>query len=251
MAGPANAYLVVGGKYHDMDFARLELLKLLGEHDSIRTRVAEDYRDTDAIAAADFLVTYTCDVRPSDAEQDALCAFLEGGGRWLALHGTNSVLEKLEGFEFDCPREYPKLMSALGSQFVAHPPIAPYKVTVSDPPHPLVADIDPFEAEDELYLCDYHGEIVPLLETRYTGDAPGFMQSSWPRDDVRHVMYLHPYGKGQVLYLTLGHCRGRWDMRPLMDEYPRVERGAWDLPVFYELLRRGIRWSLEEGAPGE
>ena len=42
---PIQALLVAGGKYHDIDFARSELLSLLGEHGAIRTRVAEDYRD--------------------------------------------------------------------------------------------------------------------------------------------------------------------------------------------------------------
>ncbi|MEM1020979.1 MAG: ThuA domain-containing protein, partial [Pseudomonadota bacterium] len=40
---PVNVYFVVSGKYHDIDFARLELLKLLAEHDQIRTTVAPDY----------------------------------------------------------------------------------------------------------------------------------------------------------------------------------------------------------------
>ena len=88
-----RAYLVAGGKYHDIDYARVELLKLLGEDPEIRTRVGEDYRDTAAIAASDFLVTYTCDVRTSEAEQQALADYVGSGKRWLALHGTNSVLE--------------------------------------------------------------------------------------------------------------------------------------------------------------
>ena len=58
-------------------------------------------------------------------------------------------------------------------------------------------------------------------------------------------MYLHPVGAGSVLYLTLGHCRGHYDMRPVMDYYPRVERGSWELPVFYDLVRRGLRWASE------
>ncbi len=59
-------------------------------------------------------------------------------------------------------------------------------------------------------------------------------------------MYLHPQGKGEVLYLTLGHCRGKYNMRPLIDVYPRVERCAWEYPVFTELLRRGLRWAKGE-----
>jgi hypothetical protein len=39
MAGKRkDVYLVVGGKYHDFDFARLELLKLLAEQDVVRVK---------------------------------------------------------------------------------------------------------------------------------------------------------------------------------------------------------------------
>ena len=244
---PVRAHLVAGGKYHDIDYARVELLKLLGEHEDVRTTVSSDYAAQEEIAEADFLVTYTCDVRPSDGEQDALAAFVAGGKRWLALHGTNSVMEFLPGPVVAAPRTHSKLMETLGSRFLAHPPIAPFAVRNVAKDHPLTAGIEDFEAEDELYLCEYYGEIQPLLEARYTGKALGFQEGEWPDDDPRHVMYLHPVGDGCVLYLTLGHCRGHYDMRPVMDYYPRVERGAWELPVFYDLLRRAIAWAK----PGE
>ncbi len=242
MKAPTNAYLVAGGRYHDIDFARQELLKLLGETPEIRTRVAEDYRDTEAIADADFLITYTCDVAGTPDQQKALAEYVRGGGRWFALHGTNSVLEMLkEGVR--APRGHDVLMQTLGSQFLAHPPIGKFQVEISAPDHPLVAGIDPFEVEDELYLCEYHEPIEPLLATKFSGTAPGFIEGEFPDDAPRLVMYLHRVGDGEVLYLTLGHCRGQYDMRPVMDVYPVVERCAWEYPVFYELLRRGIRWA--------
>jgi type 1 glutamine amidotransferase len=241
--GPQTAYLVCGGKYHDMDYARLELLKLLAEHAVVRTQVAEDYRDTEAIARADFLVTYTCDVRPSEAEQQVLRDFVAGGKRWFALHGTNSILVPDPPGPFQTPRSHPVFMETLGSQFLGHPPIAPYTITRCSE-HDLVAGIEPFDADDELYLCEYHGELEPLLETRFTGTAPGFAQEKWDEDEPRLVMYLKSVGEGQVLYLTLGHCRGHYDMRPLMDYYPQVERGSWELPVFHELVRRGLAWAM-------
>ena len=46
-----NCVLVCGGVWHDMDFARLELLKLLAEDQRVRTRVFEDYENTAAIAS--------------------------------------------------------------------------------------------------------------------------------------------------------------------------------------------------------
>jgi hypothetical protein len=244
---PVNGYLVCGGLYHDMDYARLELLKLLAEHPHIRVRVAQDYRDTGAIAESDFLITYTCGVIPEPAEQSALRDFLSAGRRWFALHGTNSVLRFLKDRGWDAPRSEPEFMAMLGSQFIAHPPISPYRVEVSDASHPLVAGIEPFEADDELYLCEYHGAHHALLHTHYRGDAPGFVAQSWPQagetGDRQLVLYLHPHAGGEVLYCTLGHCRGKYDMRPMMAEYPTVERGSWKLPVYHELLRRGIRWA--------
>ena len=44
-----SAHLVCGGRWHDIDFARVELLKLLGEMPEIRTSVAADYADEAAI----------------------------------------------------------------------------------------------------------------------------------------------------------------------------------------------------------
>ena len=249
MSEPVNAYLVCGGRWHDFDFARVELLKLLGEHESVRTGVAEDFRDLDALEASDFLLTYTCDLEGMTPEQEnALASYVAGGRRWFALHGTNSVMEFLDDGRVATPRTHRTLMETLGSQFIAHPPIAPYKVENVNPDHPLVAGIESFEVGDELYLCEYHGEIEALLATRFTGQATGFVEVDWPTDEERLVMYLHPVEKGQVLYLALGHCRGRYDMRPLIDVYPRVERGSWESPVFRELLRRGLNWCLE-GAP--
>jgi len=246
MAEPArgrlNAVLIAGGKYHDIDFARLEILKLLAEDDRVRVRVFEDYANLAAIKAADFLVSYTCDVTPSLAEQEALRAWLDAGGRWYALHGTNSILRFLADGRVDSPRWAPHFMTTLGSMFIAHPPIAPYTVTVADPGHPLVAGVEAFEADDELYLSETFGELHVLLETEFEGEATGFVEHSWPK--AKHpVFYLHPVGAGEVLYLTLGHCRGYYDMQPIIEFYPVPEKGAWALPVFYDLLRRGMSWA--------
>jgi len=239
-----NVYFVVGGRYHDFDFARLEILKLLAEHERIRVRVAESYADLDAIGAADALVSYTCDVRPNEAQQRTLAAFVASGRRWLALHGTNSILEWTAEGKVQAPDAMPALTRLLGSRFMAHPPLGEFEVRVSDPAHPLVHGIEAFRVTDELYLCELHGPNHVLLETRYNGKAAReFAQRDWHSDEPRPVLYLHPHGAGAVLYFTLGHCRGRYDMQPLMEEYPRVERCSWESPVYYELLRRAIRWA--------
>lgn len=239
-----DATLVVGGRFHDFDFARLRLLELLAEHDDVRTVVAEDYED---VRLGDLLVSYTCDVRPSEGAQRRVREWVEAGGRWFALHGTNSALDFTpDGVR--SPRTLPLWADTLGSQFVSHPPIAPYEVTTAAPDHPLVAGIGPFHTDDELYLSEHHdrGQLIPLLETRWTGHAAGFVEADWPDDEPRFVEYLRPLGEGEVLYLTLGHCRGHHDMHPLTDWYPKVERGSWVVPEYLELLRRGIEWAVRE-----
>jgi hypothetical protein len=196
-----DVVLVAGGLYHDFDFARLELLKLLAEHEQFRVRVQPDYDDTSAL----------------DSTPDG----------WAAPAA-------------------PLWADTLGSQFVAHPPIAPYRVDNVAPDHWLVKGIDGFEATDELYLNDYpdRSALVPLLETTFQGDARGFARRHWEATDPTHlVMYLRPLGAGGVLYNTLGHCRGHYDMVPVKDYYPNVDRCSWELPEFYELLRRSLRWA--------
>jgi uncharacterized protein len=233
--------LIAGGKYHDIDFARLELLKLLAEDERVRVRVFEDYSNIEAIKQADLIVSYTCDVTPPLEAQEALRSWLRKGGRWYALHGTNSILRFLSDGKVDSPRWAPLFMETLGSMFIAHPPIAPYLVEVADPRHPLVAGVKPFQTTDEIYLLETYGELQVLLDTEFAGEATGFVEDQWAK--ARHpVYYIKDVGKGQVLYLTLGHCRGHYDLEPLMDYWPQVDRCAWDLPVFYDLLRRGLDW---------
>jgi uncharacterized protein len=236
--------LIAGGKYHDIDFARLELLKLLARDERVRVRVFEDYTNLAAINEADFIVSYTCDVVPPLEAQEALRTFLKRGGRWYALHGTNSILRFLKDGRVDSPRLAPHFMQTLGSMFIAHPPIAPYTVTVADREHPLVAGVEPFETTDEIYLLETYGPLQVMLETEFGGKATGFVEEDWPTK--KHpVFYIHTVGKGAVLYLTLGHCRGHYDLQPLMDYWPTVDRCAWELAVFHTLLERGLEWVKE------
>jgi len=241
-----DVVLVAGGKYHDIDFARRELLGLLAEHDHLRVRVQPDYEDTSGLDGASILVSYTCDVRPTDGAQRAIRDWVESGGRWVALHGTNAALDNVGKGLVEAPRCFPSWADTLGSQFIAHPPIQPYRVEPSDADHWLVAGIEPFDTDDELYLSEYRDRdaLHALLHTTWQGEATGFAESDWSAGDAEHlVMYLRPLCAGAVLYNTLGHCRGHYDMVPIMDHYPRIERCSWDKPAYYELLRRSLRWA--------
>ncbi|MFF7842392.1 ThuA domain-containing protein [Streptomyces ossamyceticus] len=258
MAGPAgrlDAVLVCGGRWHDFDYARLRLLELLGEHPRVRTTVFQDYDCASELDEADLLITYTCDVRPSPAEGTALARFVERGGRWLALHGTNAVIEPpAPGGPrvFSTPRLLGEVAAVLGSQFLAHPPIEPYEVRVTRPAHPLVAGIQPFTVTDELYVCELHGESEVLLHAEYTGPCRGFAEGDTAALDnaPRPVLYLRRHGLGEVCCFTLGHCRGRYDMQDLgVADTGHVDRGPWGTPEFLTVLRRCVVRAVGEPGP--
>ena len=237
-----DVYLVANAKYHDTNFARLELLKLLAENEDINTQVAASFSDLAAIQNSSFLITYTCDLRPTVEEQEGLAKFLDNGGKWFALHATNALIDFVDG-KPDTPDVAPKFMELLGSKFVAHPDNQKIHVRVTDVSHPLTENLEDFDVEDEEpYYCEPRGEQTVLLEASYNEPSLGYVQSEYGTDrDAHPQMYLRQWGSGEVLYLSLGHCSGKHDMKPMIDVQVPV-RGSWNSPVYYELLRRGIKW---------
>lgn len=249
MAGPGgrvDAVLVCGGRWHDFDFARRQLLRALGEREQVRTRVFEDYHCAGALDTADLLVTYTCDVRPAPEQQDALAAFVERGGRWLALHGTHAAIDPPDGAgDYRTPRVLGRAAELLGGQFLCHPPIAPWTVHVTAPHHPLVAGIGPFDVRDELYVCELHPPLEVLLHARFSGECRGFEEGRVTDDEPRPVLYLKRTGRGAVCYFTLGHCRGRFDMQDRgVADTGRQDLGSWQVPEFRTVLARCLAWAV-------
>ena len=132
-------------------------------------------------------------------------------------------------------------MELLGSQFMAHPPIQLFTVKTEANDHELVKGIGEFETDDEQYLCKMHGENELLMYSEYTGTCEGWINSDFTDNETRSLLHKEDR-KGEVLYLNLGHCRGHWDMEPVAEYYPEIEKGSWEKPEYYELLRRGLRY---------
>ena len=237
-----EAHFVAVGKYHDIDYARLEILKLLAEHSEIRTTVACSYADIERLEQCRLLVSYTCDFMPTRREAQAIRVWLENGGKWLALHGSNSILVFTDG-GVDAPDDRSDVMEMLGTQFKAHPPIGPFTVEVANRDHELTRDLEDFVIEDELYLSHTLAAIDVLLQTRFAGKAEGFIAGDW-EETIVPILYTRDLGKGRIVYNALGHCRGHYDVPEIQAFYPVPERCAWNYPVYYDLLRRGIRWAM-------
>ena len=52
-------------------------------------------------------------------------------------------------------------------------------------------------------------------------------------------------GDGAVVYFTLGHCRGRFDVADLgVADLGVVDRVAWESAEYREVLRRCVAWAV-------
>lgn len=248
-----RVHLVCGAPTHDTNYVRLELLKCLHGIEDAWVTVGDDFSGTDEIAAADAVVVYTCNVSPSDAQLDALEAFVERGGRLFAMHASNALIRFTDGppivaqgieipGQVDTTDTNPRFTALLGSRFLAHLLLAPMHVENVAPEHPLVAGIADFDVVDEPYIVELTGPAEVLLSSRFSGSNPGYVLSDWPEPRDHPQMYLRSQGSGGVLYLNLGHSSGKYDFLPLMAEGP-VTRGPWEAPGFRAVLGRALAWA--------
>ena len=224
---PLLANVIAGSpaRNHDFDFARRALLDALYAAGDIH---ADCYQDYEHAAAGDLIVSYTSQVPVSDSACADLRRFLESGGRWFAVHASNSV------------RDNALLPPLLGSRFITHPPYMHYSVSVC--PDPFMEGISDFEVDDELYVIEQQPGIEVLLYTTWGGTALG--NREFP-EETRPLMYRHRVGSGGVLYLALGHCNRPFDKpRPESPDAPD-RRGPWAMPVHQELIRRGVAWAAQ------
>jgi type 1 glutamine amidotransferase len=262
MTETSHVHLIAGGfppgspAGHDHDYARLRLLGLLAERE-IPTSVASDFADVEKwLAVSRFLITYVAGPYPDAAQSRALGQWLEGGGRWLALHGTSGGrAERVEGSR---QRRTVKTEhhALLGSYFLTHPPICKIRVDVTGGTSLTRGLGASFVVEDEPYFielqdpastqilltADYGPTATsPAIGTVYPSDT-----SLQPDGRTRVLGYTRAVGRGGVTYFALGHChnpaiRAARVVDPT-DTTPLTFRGSWESDAFLTLLRNAIAW---------
>jgi uncharacterized protein len=269
MSKPTNVHLIVGGyppgtsAGHDMDYARVRLLNLLSDARQAHTTVANDYADLDRwLPTTDMLITYVAGPFPDVRQNRILAEWLEGGGRWLGLHGTSGGKAAPVG-ENRRMRKMLKMAhhQTLGAFFLNHPPLCRFRVDVADRSHPLTRGVpDSFEVADELYMIELQqpSELHVLLTTQLEKDPSpagfGFVYdedtSLMPDGKTRVLGYTRSFGNGAIAYFALGHCHGPSNnIQPFVDmsvarqgATPQAFHGSWESPAFERLLRNAIEW---------
>jgi scyllo-inositol 2-dehydrogenase (NADP+) len=211
--------MLVGGPYHPSQEAAKVLAGLLesrggrwqvtatSEFDALASLLASDYS-----TVLIYTTGYREDLTPE--REKGLLDFVRGGGALVAVHSAAD--------SFRSSRAY---IATINAEFQTHPRFQEIPVQLVDRSHYLTARMPDFVIEDELYMLQSHDPARSrvLAETTWQGRR-------------MPLLFVHPYGKGRVAYLALGH-----DLR------------AWQHPEFQKLLLRSIEWTggAEYDAKGE
>jgi len=162
------------------------------------------------ISAVVFLLTTGEVLDP--AGQDALQAYVRGGGGFLGIHSAA-----------DTGHEWPWYLDLLGAEFVRHPAIQPAALVREDAVHPATASLPArWLRIDEWYdfRASPRGRVRVLLSIDETSYQGGGMGSDHP------MAWCHLFEGGRSAYTELGHT---------------VE--SWSEPLFLEHVRGALRWA--------
>ena len=264
-----KVHLITGGyprgalAGHDMDYARLRLLQFLAEQADVVTTVAAGFDDIDAwLADAQLLITYVAGPYPNAEQNQTLTDWLEQGGRWFGLHGTSGgKAAKVKG---GCAMVKTGHHQTLGAFFLNHPPLCEFQVSVTGN-HPVTQDLPAnFTVQDELYLIELQdanaSRILMTTELVKDPSPPGFGfffdedTALQPDGKTRVLGYSREVGRGEIVYIGLGHCHvGRAES--LSPVHPSIRqdgvmpdefRGPWETEPFACLLRNAIDWGIAQ-----
>ncbi|MCP5531706.1 MAG: ThuA domain-containing protein [Akkermansiaceae bacterium] len=129
----------------------------------------------------------------------ALIGYVENGGGFLPIHCASA-----------CYGGSPEFIKLVGGRFQSHG-TGVFEVKNVNPRHPIMQGYRGFEAWDETYVHDNHGDDRVILEKR----------------DKEPWTWVREQGGGRVFYTAAGH-----------------DHRVWDKPEFHDLIKRAIFWSV-------
>lgn len=175
------------------------------------------------LARYDAIVSFGSGELPlSDANKDALLAFVRGGKAFVAVHSGMYMM----------PRSgWPEFAKMVGCVFVNHPWHQKVRIKVEDQKHPATRHLGgTFEITDEIYqFRDWSRDRTHVLLS-LDADSVDLTNKLVERKDRDFALaWCHDYGKGRVFFTALGH-----------------RDDVWKDTRFQTHLLNGILWALRE-----
>ena len=250
MSQKATAYALIGDRYHNSDYIRTALNKILVESlglsidftDEVKSLHAErlggykllivfrdafvwpeGYGETTFHAGPGESIALESDppvperkVRPVDwmtpAQGRAVKTFVAKGGAALFYHNVTYIAAANEDFR-----------EVLGAATQGHPAVRRYKVEITNREHPITRGVNDFVVTDEQHYMTYDGDpgLVFMRSVNEDGltfkDLGPSCEAGWAYD----------YGQGRVCYLAPGH------LIPVL----------WN-PEYEKIQQNAVRWLL-------
>ena len=210
--------LVLSGKNHRFNESAPVIQAFLDASEGIDAELVEDkeaLRSLDGYDACVLGTGFTKSVKKEDGsvervddltpeQERGLFDYVSGGGGLVGIHGTAWWIPS-------------RAVSLIGGHANWHPPGLTFEVRVDDPNHAIMAGVENFEVDDEIYMSAWDPSIHVLASATWS--------------EKQHPMaWTQPYGEGRVFYTTLGHGPGTFE-RPMMQK----------------LMTNGTLWAAGEG----
>lgn len=177
----------------------IEAIRAIGRDEGYEVEATEDPSvfETDGLdgyAVVVFLST-SGDVL-NEAQQQALTAFVRGGGGFVGVHAASDT-------EYDWPW-YGRLVGGYFESHPNNPNVREGLLRVADASHPSTEGLpDPWVREDEWYEF---GELEPGLNVLLTVDESSYkLPEEDPAPGPRPIAWYHEFDGGRAWYTALGH----------------------------------------------
>lgn len=192
---PARVLMLVGGDHHDYDALPRQFAARLGQGDRLKIDITADLSRVTAAGLADYDVLFvqTChQEKLSDAARSAIVEFAASGKGLVAMHCA-----------FWSYQDWPEWRKLIGAFVATHDKFGPYEVTILDPAHPIVRDLDRrFTVTDEPYFVE---EADPKMNVLVRTSATHKDKDGRPRPAPEPQVWTRTHGKGRVFATTFGH----------------------------------------------
>ncbi len=162
----------------------------------------------EVLAHYDALMIYANHKTLTEAQEQALVSFVEGGKGLVAIHCASAMFT-----------EAPRYIPLVGGEFASHG-TGEFGAEIVAPDHPVMRGLQPFTTWDETYVHTRHNpaDRTVLMERV---DARGREPYTWVRTQ----------GKGRVFYTAFGH-----------------DERTWRNAGFQQLVEQGTVWAVADGA---
>jgi type 1 glutamine amidotransferase len=254
----ATAFAVIGDRYHNSDYIRMALGKILVKE----LGLSIDFTDEVSLLSAETLNDYQMliifrdgmiwpngygdrgtypgyvpgtslkkisdpplqkiEAKPQwwmkPAQGKAVKQFVEDGGSAFFYHNSSNISLSNEDFR-----------DVEGANYTGHPPVRSFKVRIVNKNHPITRGVKDFIVTDEQHYVTYHKDESFVLMESENNDGLSYTGLVGDQGPSCEAGWAYEYGKGRVCFMAPGH----------------MISVLWN-PEYVKLQKNAVKWLLRE-----